>query len=271
MEISGLVKNIINRAYSEAKARNHEYLTPEHLLYVSLEFEEIQTILKACGADLQHLRDGMENFFEEKIPVIAGIDPIQTVNFQSVIERAVLSSQASQKRILDAADIIVSLYDEDRNYCAYYLRQVEKIKRFDLLSFISHGNGDSRSSASTGSRHLVDEGEDGAEENHEAAHKNKAAKKTAKTPKDIAAALLLEYYEAADLRKILEVNRFDDVTWFNKEAFEEALFLFPLFISLEGKQTPAKIKTLASVTEAFRLAERTSDYKLEELFAALTQ
>ena len=141
MEISGPVKNIINQAYIEAKRRNHEYLTPEHILFAALEFDEIQVILQACGADLKHLKDGMENFFQQKVPVIAGADPIQTVNFQSVIERAVMTSQAAQKGTLDAADILVSLYDEERNYCAYYMRQVEKIKRYDLLSVISHGNG----------------------------------------------------------------------------------------------------------------------------------
>ena len=141
MKISGPVRTIINRAYTEAKARNHEYLTPEHILYAALEFGEVQAILEACGADLDNIKHGMENFFDHKIPVISGADPIQTVNFQSVIERAVLTSQASQKGTLEAADILVSLYDEEKNYCAYYLRKAG-VKRYDLLSIISHGNED---------------------------------------------------------------------------------------------------------------------------------
>jgi ATP-dependent Clp protease ATP-binding subunit ClpA len=123
MEISGPVKTIINRAYTEAKIRNHEYLTPEHILYVALEFDEVQGILQACGANLDQLRHGMENFFDQKVPVITDADPIQTVHFQNVIERAVMTSQAAQKGTLDAADILVSLYDEEKNYCAFYLRK----------------------------------------------------------------------------------------------------------------------------------------------------
>jgi ATP-dependent Clp protease ATP-binding subunit ClpA len=138
MKISGHVQAIINTAYNEAKTRNHEYLTPEHILYAALSFDEVQGILSACGANLDQIKDGMLNFFNQKIPVILNTDPIQTVNFQSVIERAVIASQSAQKETLDVADILVSLYDEERNYCAYFLRKAG-VKRFELLNVLSHG------------------------------------------------------------------------------------------------------------------------------------
>jgi ATP-dependent Clp protease ATP-binding subunit ClpA len=56
----------------------------------------------------------MENYFDQKLPVIGdSTEPSQTVGFQSVIERAVLQSQSSQKKMIDVADILVSLYDEE--------------------------------------------------------------------------------------------------------------------------------------------------------------
>jgi ATP-dependent Clp protease ATP-binding subunit ClpA len=138
MNISGQVKDIIDRAYKEAKLRNHEYLTPEHILYAALDFDEIQVILEACGADPDVLKHEVEVFFKQKIPVFPNAEPIQTVNFKNVIERAWMTSQAAQKRTLDVTDILVSLYDEEKNYCAYIL-QKGGIKRYDLLSVISHG------------------------------------------------------------------------------------------------------------------------------------
>jgi ATP-dependent Clp protease ATP-binding subunit ClpA len=54
------------------------------------------------------------------------------------MERAVLQSHSSQKDTLDVADILVSLYDEERNYCAYYLRKAG-VTRLELLESISHG------------------------------------------------------------------------------------------------------------------------------------
>jgi ATP-dependent Clp protease ATP-binding subunit ClpA len=141
MKISRHVQAIINAAYNEAKVRNHEYLTPEHVLYAALAFDQVQKILAACGADLDQIKKGMENYFEQKVPVAENAEPTQTVGFQSVLERAVLQSQSAQKEELDVADILVSLYDEDRNYCAYYLRK-SGVKRLELLEVISHGRRD---------------------------------------------------------------------------------------------------------------------------------
>jgi ATP-dependent Clp protease ATP-binding subunit ClpA len=144
MKISGHVQAIINAAYNEAKIRSHEYLTPEHILYAALAFEEVQGVLSACGANLEQIKHGMENYFEQKVPVIDDTEPTQTVGFQSVIERAVMQSQSSQKEMLDVADILVSLFDEERNYCSYYLKKAG-VKRFELLDALSHGyEGESR-------------------------------------------------------------------------------------------------------------------------------
>jgi len=138
MKISRHVQAIINAAYNEAKIRGHEYLTPEHVLYAALSFAEVQEILSACSANLEQIKSGMENYFEQKVPVIENTEPTQTVGFQSVLERAVLHSQTAEKNELDVADILVSLYDEERNYCAYYLRKAG-VKRLELLDVLSHG------------------------------------------------------------------------------------------------------------------------------------
>ncbi|MDR2767196.1 MAG: AAA family ATPase, partial [Treponema sp.] len=139
MKISRHVQAIINAAYNEAKIRNHEYLTPEHILYAALSFDNVQGILQACGANLDQLKTGMENYFEQKVPMVVNAEPTQTVGFQSVLERAVLQSQSSQRDTLDIADILVSLFDEERNYCAYFLRKAG-VKRFELVSVLSHGS-----------------------------------------------------------------------------------------------------------------------------------
>jgi ATP-dependent Clp protease ATP-binding subunit ClpA len=138
MKISRHVQAIINAAYNEAKVRSHEYLTPEHILYAALSFDEVQEVLSACGANLNQLKHGMESYFEQKVPIVDNSEPTQTVGFQSVLERAVLQSQSSQRDTLDIADILVSLFDEERNYCAYYLRK-SGVKRFELVNILSHG------------------------------------------------------------------------------------------------------------------------------------
>ena len=138
MEISRHVKAIINAAYNEAKVRNHEYLTPEHILYAALSFDEIRGIFSACGADITQLQPGIETYFEQEIPRLEDSEPAKTVGFQSVLERAVLQSQSSGKDMLDVADILLSLYEEELNYCAYCLRKAG-VKRMELLNVLAHG------------------------------------------------------------------------------------------------------------------------------------
>jgi len=140
MRISGHVQAIIDAAYNEAKLRNHEYLTPEHILYAALAFDEVQGVLFSCGADLEQLKHGMENYFEQKLPVTTTSEPTKTVGFHSIFERAVIFSKSAQKNMIDVADILVSLYDEERCYSAYYLRKAG-IKRLDLLQVLSHSYG----------------------------------------------------------------------------------------------------------------------------------
>ena len=139
MRISGHVQAIINAAYNEAKVRNHEYLTPEHILYAALAFDEVQNVLTSCGANTALIKTGIESYFEQQIPVAQpAAEPTQTVGFHSVIERAVIKGQSAQKDMIDIADILVSLFDEERNYSAYYLRKAG-VKRLNLLEVISHG------------------------------------------------------------------------------------------------------------------------------------
>jgi ATP-dependent Clp protease ATP-binding subunit ClpA len=183
MKISGPVRTIITQAYNIAKARNHEYLTPEHILYAALDSKEIQVILEACGAKIDQLRHDLEIYFKQKIHVIAGVEPIQTVHFQSVIERAVINSQAAQKETLEASDILVSLYEEEKNYCAYYLQQAG-VKRYDLLSVISYGQEMTGFDFGKNNRRHAVEGEDlkdvlSDEETADPASKTRGNKKTA--------------------------------------------------------------------------------------------
>ncbi|MBP7263486.1 MAG: ATP-dependent Clp protease ATP-binding subunit ClpA [Spirochaetia bacterium] len=139
MKVSQQVQAIFNAAYNEAKLRNHEYLTPEHILYASLSFEPVRAILTACDADLENLKQGMEAYFDQKIPAVKDQEPIQTAGFQSVIERAVLQSQGSGKPEVGIPEVLVSLFDEERNYSAYYLRK-SGVNRLHLLEVISHGS-----------------------------------------------------------------------------------------------------------------------------------
>jgi len=178
MRISGHVQAIIDAAYNEARLRNHEYLTPEHILYAALAFDEVQGVLFSCGADLEQLKTGMETYFDQKLPITTSSEPTKTVGFHSIIERAVIQSRSSQKEMIDVADILVSLYDEERCYSAYYLRKAG-IKRLTLLQMLSHNFGDGKYAGINDEEEAINESNDGQKKNKKSALERYAVDLTA--------------------------------------------------------------------------------------------
>jgi hypothetical protein len=95
-----------------------------------------------------------------------------------------------------------------------------------------------------------------------------------------ASVLIAENYQAEDFRRLLGMNHFNDVTWFNKEAFEESLVYLSCFLLVEDEAAlgPAfaaaagTAERTAFITEFNRVllkAEENSGYRLDELIRAL--
>ncbi len=160
MEINNELNSILMAAYNEAKKRNHEYLTPEHVLYASLYYDSGKSIIEGAGGDIDKLKQEIEDYFKAKVPVITGIEPIQSIGFKSVMERAIWHTASAQKEELDLGDVFVAIFDEEESHAAYFLHN-EGITRYTLLNYISHGvpqYPDSSVSPGAGDQEQEDEG-----------------------------------------------------------------------------------------------------------------
>lgn len=138
MKISETLNQMIMAAYSEATSRRHEFITPEHLLYASLFFEEGVEIILSCGGDAAQIKNDLEKHLKETHPAADGVTTVQSIGFQSVLERAVWHTTSAQKDMLEFGDVLVSMMDEKESFAAYYLKKYG-ITRFAVLNFISHG------------------------------------------------------------------------------------------------------------------------------------
>jgi glycosidase len=118
-----------------------------------------------------------------------------------------------------------------------------------------------------------------------------------------AVTLIKDNYLADDFRRLIGINVFDDVTWFNKEGFENLVFYAALFAALEsdgaflvsiaspkpapaagGRKKPAaakppvtpplpwaeRVSRVAALSEALLAAEADSGYRLDGLINALS-
>src|SRR5574343_1108932 len=98
-------------------------------------------VLRACGANLDQLRQNLSEFIEQHTPLVPGADEVETqptLGFQRVIQRAILHVQSSGKKEVTGANILVAIFGEKDSHAVYYLHQ-QNISRLDVVNFISHG------------------------------------------------------------------------------------------------------------------------------------
>ncbi|MEJ2695020.1 MAG: ATP-dependent Clp protease ATP-binding subunit ClpA [Candidatus Sulfobium sp.] len=125
----------------DAKARRHEYLTVEHILFAVLHDELGISIITACGGEVPKLKAEIEFYFREHVSrAEEGSDayPQPTLAFQKVFQRALLHTSSAEKAEADAGDILASIFLEKDSQAVYFLKS-EGIERIDVLNFISHG------------------------------------------------------------------------------------------------------------------------------------
>jgi len=138
MKISENLNQIIMAAYAEANARSHEFVTPEHLLYSALLFEEGAEIIRNCGGDPEHLKQVLIKYLSEISSAVKSSRSFQSMGLQSVLERAVWHTTSAQKDVLELGDILVSILDEKESFASFFMRK-EGVSRLSLLDYISHG------------------------------------------------------------------------------------------------------------------------------------
>ncbi|UTC78486.1 ATP-dependent Clp protease ATP-binding subunit ClpA [Treponema sp. OMZ 799] len=137
--VSITVRRIFQDAVEDAKKRNHEFVTPEHLLWAIMFNPKALELFTLSGSDLGYIHDNLNTYLENKIPVRTQnnrAEPIQTVGLQNVFERAILNCNAAEKPVIGINDIIVSLMDEEKNHCSFFMKQ-SGIDRLRLLQLVS--------------------------------------------------------------------------------------------------------------------------------------
>jgi ATP-dependent Clp protease ATP-binding subunit ClpA len=164
LSITKDLESTLRLAFAEAKARRHEHVTLEHLLYALLRDPVASRLLRACGARLAELRRELEQHMDDALsPLPDGSekDPEQTRAFQRVLERAAMQVQSSGKDQIDGGNVLVAFYRE-RDSHAVFLLERQGVTRLDLLRTISHGALKVRDPGAL--RPAKDDGDEGSDE-----------------------------------------------------------------------------------------------------------
>lgn len=132
----------LNRAFKEARAKHHEYMTVEHMLLSLLDNPTAAKVLQACKLDAERLRKDITAFIDETTPLISPKDTSRdtqpTLGFQRVLQRAVFHVQSAGKKEVTGANVLVALFSEQDSQAVFLLNQ-QDITRLDVINYISHG------------------------------------------------------------------------------------------------------------------------------------
>ncbi len=138
--ISQKVEIALVMAIREAKTRRHEHVTVEHILYGLLHDDLTRRIIIGCGGNVDSLKLNLESFFASNMPVLdqeSPSDPIQTIGFNRVLQRAIAHVQSSGKKEVDSGDVLAAIFNEPDSFAVYYLES-EGLGRLDVVDYISH-------------------------------------------------------------------------------------------------------------------------------------
>lgn len=139
--LSRQIESALGVAVTKAQDLRHEFVTIEHLLYALLDIESVRAIVGHLGGSVERLREDLDRFLSEQVPVLEVDEEIETqpgIGFQRVLRRAILHVQNSGKEQVEGANVLVSILSEKDSHAAYYLN-AQNITRFDVVSHISHG------------------------------------------------------------------------------------------------------------------------------------
>src|SRR5947208_1412129 len=131
----------LHMAFVEARQKQHEFITVEHLLLAMLDNPSAAEVLKACGVDLEELRGVLGDFVSEHTPRLSAhaySDSQPTQGFQRVIQRAILHVQSSGKKEVTGANVLVAIFGEKESHAVYFLNQ-RGVTRLDVVNYIAHG------------------------------------------------------------------------------------------------------------------------------------
>ncbi len=131
---------VFDKAVSDAKKLQHEYITVEHLLFAMMCEENFENSVKGYGANVELIKTQLEDYLKTKLDDIktdlAKFKPKKTQTVERVINRAFAQILFSGKTIIEIPDVFLSILSEKRSYACFVLEQAG-INKEQFMEYIS--------------------------------------------------------------------------------------------------------------------------------------
>ncbi|MBR6446781.1 MAG: AAA family ATPase [Prevotella sp.] len=127
---------LLNQALRCSRDYRHEFVMPEHLLYVLTRFDAFKTAL----SDISSLKENVKQYLEdvEKVPEGIDYEPKLSEQMGHVVENAVQSVVNSNAEMLDAPHLVKGILQLEDSMAAFMLKsRIDNVPRF-MARFISY-------------------------------------------------------------------------------------------------------------------------------------
>lgn len=137
MRVSKLVDECIREAHELAVELGHDYITPEHILYILCSKQSFKEALRACGADEAIIQENLKMYFETYLENVGQVEPMESFALQQALIIASQQVISSGKDCLEIEHLIAAIMNLAESYGAYYLME-QGVTQRDLLFEFCH-------------------------------------------------------------------------------------------------------------------------------------
>lgn len=134
------LQTVFDKAVTDARKLQHEYITLEHLLYAMLCEENFEKIVSGFGADPELMKKNLENYLKTKCDEIKTdlekYKPKKTQTVERVLNRAFTQTLFQGRNTIEISDVFISVLSEKRSY-AYFVTQQANINKEAFVTYIS--------------------------------------------------------------------------------------------------------------------------------------
>ncbi|MFV0519216.1 MAG: AAA family ATPase [Lachnospirales bacterium] len=135
MKFDEFIQQVYLLAVNEAKIQEHQILTPEHLLFSILLFNEGITFVYNVGGNVEGIRNDLLTYFKEMVPKSKDGTLLESTNFTFMKSQCVIEAEKRNREKIELLDLFSTFYTLEESYATYYLQKngVEESRVYKLF------------------------------------------------------------------------------------------------------------------------------------------
>lgn len=141
MRLDKDMTEIFTTVYNEALKKKIEYITPEYVLYVALDYRKIREFMEDLNIDMKKLHLDLEEYLKTVNIENSSNQPVNSALLDSILNSVAFHKAAAGKELLTFNDILLGIFEEEKSQASYYLRK-QGLKRLAILDAIIERNVD---------------------------------------------------------------------------------------------------------------------------------